>query len=569
MPQYDGFEELKLFLEQNKKPRFKLFCEEYAENITTWSTDLFASEGSILYGIWLERYKELYTIVKNKDLVEKVSHDSSFWKDILDDVKRRKIVTRNLKEKAIDLLGSAATPAAKEISDILLASNHSDIDVPQNTMPIPSNTHLNCLPEHPSPVDQLASSTADSQHHQGSTSASTSSSSNSVHTTPNSSPKLEQPSKLDLQLHDPGPDRFCVDGADISQRFYDFQKMVFEVATSSPGLTMESDTHLILALSSILLLQKNNRMHPAMKSFFGGKLYHRILKHCQTELDMTKTFPRPILVSLFDAAERVSSGDIDRVEACSRIFDLIRSDDCPVDDLDKKLLISITRLLLDLPLNPMNTVMNESELITGYLLPALTHLFQDDDMDVRMRWTATEAADTTKTSVTKKLPDCLVTLYPDSTEDGVNVAYGEVKREGERKNHYLANKDLVRLALFAKGTVDDSTADTAASMAIHAVGRGLTFYLVKIQAEGIYTMAELAHLDVPMAISDIPSYLTKLSTLKNVLHVFYDHCAWTSSDNSASSYPLNWHRPSLSSEDETTIMASKNRKRKNYTGYDP
>ncbi|ORX48499.1 hypothetical protein DM01DRAFT_249497, partial [Hesseltinella vesiculosa] len=61
-------------------------------------------------------------------------------------------------------------------------------------------------------------------------------------------------------------------------------------------------------------------------------------------------------------------------------------------------------------------------------------------------------------------------------------------------------------------------------LAIHAVGNSLTFYLLKIQSNGIYTMAELAHLNVPMAVQHIPSYLTLLSQVKGVLHAFYDHC---------------------------------------------
>ncbi|KAI9489197.1 hypothetical protein BDB00DRAFT_771156, partial [Zychaea mexicana] len=68
--------------------------------------------------------------------------------------------------------------------------------------------------------------------------------------------------------------------------------------------------------------------------------------------------------------------------------------------------------------------------------------------------------------------------------------------------------DLIRLALFTKKTVDDTSFDTHASLAIHAIGATLTFYLLKIQAHGLYIITELAHLDVPMAVSEIPSFLT-------------------------------------------------------------
>lgn len=77
---------------------------------------------------------------------------------------------------------------------------------------------------------------------------------------------------LSLELHAPGLNRFYVDHIDISERFYNIQQYVFN-SIKVNNLTLESDVHLILSLSSILLVQNNNRLHKDMFPFFGDKIH--------------------------------------------------------------------------------------------------------------------------------------------------------------------------------------------------------------------------------------------------------------------------------------------------------
>ncbi|KAG0192779.1 hypothetical protein DFQ28_007682 [Apophysomyces sp. BC1034] len=87
------------------------------------------------------------------------------------------------------------------------------------------------------------------------------------------------------------------------------------------------------------------------------------------------------------------------------------------------LVMTTSQLLLNLPMDPTNAVIKEAELITGPQTP-----FDGDEKHVRMRWTATEPLDSTKTTtITSIFPDCLITVYPEDTDGGVNVGYGEVK----------------------------------------------------------------------------------------------------------------------------------------------
>ena len=85
----------------------------------------------------------------------------------------------------------------------------------------------------------------------------------------NSSPSIPttQSTRLSVSLSPPGEDRFFVDEVDVSEKFYHMQEYVFDLVKTN-DFALESDVHLILALSSILLLQNNNRIHQAMISFF-------------------------------------------------------------------------------------------------------------------------------------------------------------------------------------------------------------------------------------------------------------------------------------------------------------
>ncbi|KAG1456395.1 hypothetical protein G6F46_007641 [Rhizopus delemar] len=85
-------------------------------------------------------------------------------------------------------------------------------------------------------------------------------------------------SQLSLSLQAPHGAPFIVDRVDISERFYRLQQYVFNLVKTNK-LTVESDSHLILSLSSILLLQNNNRLNHAMIPFFGDKLYSKIRKY--------------------------------------------------------------------------------------------------------------------------------------------------------------------------------------------------------------------------------------------------------------------------------------------------
>ncbi|KAI8060626.1 uncharacterized protein B0P05DRAFT_477782, partial [Gilbertella persicaria] len=138
--------------------------------------------------------------------------------------------------------------------------------------------------------------------------------------------------------------------------------------------------------------------------------------------------------------------------------------------------------------------------------------------------------------------------------------FGEVKRQSMAGNHYSVNWDLLRLAVFGKNAINGNK--LSGNLAIHVVGPYITFYLIKLHADGLYIMTELARLQCPMSVMEVPAYLTNFSRLENVVHTFENLCKPDNNNDDISS----WRRDSLTSTDVMVVLdKKKDRKRKNIT----
>ncbi|SAL99791.1 hypothetical protein [Absidia glauca] len=319
-------------------------------------------------------------------------------------------------------------------------------------------------------------------------------------------------SQLSLSLQAPHGTPFIVDRVDISERFYRLQQYVFDFLKTN-DLTVESDSHLILSLSSILLLQNNNRLNHAMIPFFGDKLYSKIRKHNLDKWNMTHKFPGDVLLASILIAENLYDETTDRINACASLLLLANTIDDPID---KRLLVSASQLLQLLPVDATNIEISETTFITRHILPALQPLFDNQERNIRFEYSSTDLADNHKRPPGfNGCPDCTITIFRHQTDDGVNVRFGEVKRQSMAGNHYLVNWDLLRLAVFGKNAIDGNK--LSGNLAIHVVGSYITFYLIKLHADGLYIMTELARLQSPMSVVEVPAYLTNFRTDGDVI----------------------------------------------------
>ncbi|CEG79531.1 hypothetical protein RMATCC62417_13984 [Rhizopus microsporus] len=121
---------------------------------------------------------------------------------------------------------------------------------------------------------------------------------------------------------------------------------------------------------------------------------------------------------------------------------------------------------------------------------------------------------------------------------------GEVKSHAESDSHYHTNMDLLRLGHFCKYSIDEHK--LLASIGIHVVGPLLTFYLMELKADGLYVMQELNTVRMPSCIDDIPSYLTNLSKIKNIIHQIFI----------CKSCNIYWNRNVMAAKNMFTIVES-------------
>ncbi|KAI8048464.1 hypothetical protein BDF21DRAFT_433458 [Thamnidium elegans] len=92
---------------------------------------------------------------------------------------------------------------------------------------------------------------------------------------------------------------------------------------------------------------------------------------------------------------------------------------------------------------------------------------------------------------------------------------------------------------------------------LYLLGPYITFYLIQLKADGLYCMTELTHVQCPMSVSEVPTYITKFNNLKNVLHVFQSFCKYEDTNADLSS----WRRDSLLATDVMLTLISGTRRK--------
>ncbi|CAO3634979.1 unnamed protein product [Cunninghamella blakesleeana] len=287
-------------------------------------------------------------------------------------------------------------------------------------------------------------------------------------------------------------DRFVVNDVDISFCFYQFQQ---HIKNQNDKLYLESHIHHALAISHILLL-KPGQHHDDMISIFGENQLDLIINHLNKMFGIKK-LPLPL-------------------DIITKIVVIIE------DVQNKKSPESLAELIKKLPNVAILEETKESELCTRYADPMFTGLFDDPDEDIFFRWTDQTTLETKNNfRLSKRRPDiCITSLSgPNWTN---NYGFGEAKACSENNNHYSLCKDLLRVGIFSKNSID--IGKMKAVLGIQVVGRSVTFYLSSLLSDGFYVMLEVARVSIPGCINDLLKYLMDMNTIVMVLEVFEKNC---------------------------------------------
>jgi hypothetical protein len=109
----------------------------------------------------------------------------------------------------------------------------------------------------------------------------------------------------------------------------------------------------------------------------------------------------------------------------------------------------------------------------------------------------------------------------DSLFFGFSLGFAEMKHTNTSK--YLASKDLIRLGILSKNSIDRH--DLQGCLTIQVVGFQMIVFLTTLLADGLYVMVEIGNITIPASIREIPQYFTNSDDIISILECFQSWCS--------------------------------------------
>ncbi|KAI8143385.1 hypothetical protein BJV82DRAFT_610248 [Fennellomyces sp. T-0311] len=229
---------------------------------------------------------------------------------------------------------------------------------------------------------------------------------------------------------------------------------------------------------------------------------------------------------------------------------------------ESKLVKCIAKLLDALPRIPIAEDIYEFELCHRFLSPVFSALFDDPDRNVLFRWTSitnqeAKAEPQGQGVISRHRSDGMVSELDGAFFDRT-LGFVEVKCSHEAKNKHAMAKDQVRLGVLSKNALDKYHSQSCLS--VQVIGYTITFYIQSMEADGLYTMTELLHVQAPSSLQTLPQFMAHFDDLLAVLDCFNDFCLMDQSPG------IGRKRPTLSDDHSNDISSRpKSCKRRSYT----
>ncbi|KAI7850080.1 hypothetical protein BDC45DRAFT_551191 [Circinella umbellata] len=207
---------------------------------------------------------------------------------------------------------------------------------------------------------------------------------------------------------------------------------------------------------------------------------------------------------------------INREEADLRLKSL------SLDEHEHKFAKAIGGLILKLMRTSMDEDFNETELCSRFIDLFLNGLFDDPDEGICLRWTndATLEAKACPDFTTKRPDLCITKCYGVKWQS--SLAYGEAKAAIREKDHFVLCEDLLKVTIFCKDALDYQSMQ--GMLGIQVIGRTIKFYLLTLQAKGLYVMTELTTIKIPDSLQNLPTLIPELPNVLKILDVFHRIC---------------------------------------------
>ncbi|KAI9006738.1 hypothetical protein CLU79DRAFT_779276 [Phycomyces nitens] len=227
--------------------------------------------------------------------------------------------------------------------------------------------------------------------------------------------------------------------------------------------------------------------------------------------------PMETVTSILYIVDQLNTEKLTRIQAAIKLMgmDLI--------DAEQKFVKGICGLMQKLPRVSIREDVNEAELCSRFIEPFLSGLFDDPDQGYYLRWTNTRPleAKTISADTAVERPDLCITKSLDHKWHH-DSGFGEAKTAKMGESMYLVCKDLWRITIFCKDTMDSQ--NMQGIIGIQILGRLITFYVMVLPATGLYVMLELAELKIPDSLEELPKLVLDISRILKVLDVFNRVC---------------------------------------------
>ncbi|SAM08097.1 hypothetical protein [Absidia glauca] len=262
------------------------------------------------------------------------------------------------------------------------------------------------------------------------------------------------------------------------------------------------------AASSILFVTPNRIPDDLVNVFGGEQQMDSFIDNLQSKNDMNSRrnsrLPMKLISHLTSIVEDVLVGTKSRNQGICSLLSM----EGKVFTTDGELIVFEEEEIpvpdLILPNKVIMEDIKEHELCTRYLDPVLCGYFDNpsesaDHLNLESKKSAL---------VSKRRPDsCLTRL--NGVKYGTTLACGEVKCASASAHLYDICKDTLRIGIFCKNALD--VGKMKGILGIQAVGRTITFYLMNLLSDGLYTMLELTSITIPGSTDDLLKYLMELS----------------------------------------------------------
>ncbi|KAG0778101.1 hypothetical protein G6F22_011435 [Rhizopus arrhizus] len=281
-------------------------------------------------------------------------------------------------------------------------------------------------------------------------------------------------------------------GTNVAELFTKFQQAVTRMTTNQL-LFIESSVHELLSLSNILLLC-TSQYSPLWMDIFSEDILVELNKEMLIEcMDFKQDMCDDVCMKLTRFMNNMDSKPQSKDDVEIDLLVLGRN----LNPLQGSLLRGIMAVMRKLCLLAIKNkkCISECELFTMYFDPILFSLLSDPNRNVLLRWsnvTSDESGDTRPDATISKIHQ---------RDFGPSLGLGEVKIARPITDNHSLCHDLLRLATLAKDTINSNKLQVVLTFQIH--GFNITFFLSRLQHDGMYLMQEIGQLTFPRSLEEL------------------------------------------------------------------